>query len=215
MTRTDPQIHDEEPRWVAGIPEPQRTRVREGRSRTDPRRFGVLAPVIGGIVFVNAGLAELDLSWGWVLRAVAILLAVACVLQLFLRPAALGGPERMHWSAIAIWLAGIVFMIVGVRIAGGAADAAGMEYLRPAINAAFVGAHFIPYAWAFSTRMIIPLGIGVALIGVLGVVAGIVAGPPWPAVAAILAGLVQMSIVLVWASGRILGPPPRPGSPRA
>ena len=121
----------------------------------------------------------------------------------------------MHWSAIAIWLAGIVFMIVGVRIAGGAADAAGMEFLRPAINAAFVGAHFIPYAWAFSTRMIIPLGIGVALIGVLGVVAGIVAGPPWPAAAAIVAGFVQMSIVLVWASGRILGPPPRPGRPRA
>lgn len=117
----------------------------------------------------------------------------------------------MHWSALPIWIGGIVLMAVGVNLAGGAARDAGMEHLQPAITATFVGFHFIPYAWAFVTRMILWLGVCVGSIGVLGVVAGMLAGPPWAAVAASVAGLVQVTIVLVWATGRLRGGAPRLG----
>ncbi|GAA4388345.1 hypothetical protein AB0I45_06360 [Brevibacterium sp. NPDC049920] len=117
----------------------------------------------------------------------------------------------MHWSALPIWIGGIVLMAVGVNLAGGAARDVGMEHLQPAINATFVGFHFIPYAWAFVTRMILWLGVCVGSIGVLGVLAGILAGPPWAAVGAIVAGLVQVTIVLVWATGRLRGGAPRLG----
>lgn len=210
MSDTETPTRPDEPAWLARVPEAQRAAIREGRSRRDPRRFGVLAPVIGGFVFVDAGVSAAGLApWGILLRVLALILAAACVVQLFVRPGALGPPGRMPPTALLIWVLGIVAMIVGINLAGTAARNAGMEHLQPAINAAFVGAHFIPYAWAFAERMIAWLGLAVGTIGVLGVLSGLAFGAPWAAVAAIVAGFVQMGIVLAWTCGRLQGGAPR------
>ena len=78
----------------------------------------------------------------------------------------------------------------------------GADDLRPAMIAAAVGLHFLPFAWAFSERMFRWLGGLVGALGLAGMVAGAFLDAPVPEAAAVLAGLSMLAFVTAYASGQ-------------
>lgn len=184
---------------IGRMPEGHRRRFLEGTHPADPRRTGSMVAVVGGIVFVAANSGALPAPWPVVLIALAAVIAAAIVYRFFIRPASLGAPRRPHRFAWGIYLASVVAMIGAIALGRSAAGAAGAEHLNPSIIAFCVGAHFLPFAWAFRERMIVGLAIAVASLGALGVAAGIVLGPPWASLFAVAAGFAQLLIIAVWA----------------
>jgi hypothetical protein len=110
--------------------------------------------------------------------------------------------------------AGCVIGELGLIAVGTRALAAtGHGDLRPALIAAVVGLHFIPFSWAFRERMFLWLGGLVALTGSAGLVAGALGVPHAAPVAAVIAGLLMLVVLTLYAQGRFAPPalaePPR------
>jgi len=72
-----------------------------------------------------------------------------------------------------------------------------------------VGLHFIPFAWAFRERMFFWLGGLVCVLGATGLLAGAMGVAHAAEAAAVLAGLVMLIIITVYATGRFAPRPSR------
>ncbi|WP_072314829.1 hypothetical protein [Agrococcus sp. Marseille-P2731] len=175
-------------------------RFREGRHRADPRRLGSSIAVVGGLVFAFAnGDGAIDQPWLLGLRILAAALAALCVWRLFVAPRPLGAPATPHRFAWLLYLCSVAAMLAA--IAGGRAllAAIGAEHAAPAWIAVCVGAHFVPFAIAFRERMLTRLGVSVAVVGAVGVALAIALGAPWGDLGAILAGIVQLTVIAAWS----------------
>ena len=75
-------------------------------------------------------------------------------------------------KALAAYCGCVLGELALISLGSRALVAAGYSQLRPALIAAVVGLHFIPFAWAFAERMFLHLGGVVALIGVTGLGVG-------------------------------------------
>jgi hypothetical protein len=75
------------------------------------------------------------------------------------------------------------------------------EDRSPALIAAVVGLHFLPFAWAFGERMFLVLGGAVAALGTAGLVVGALDVPHAAEVAAVSAGLVMLVLIVRYARG--------------
>jgi len=83
-----------------------------------------------------------------------------------------------------------------------AVTAAGHGELQPALIAAVVGLHFIPFSFAFREPIFLRLGGAVASVGAAGVAAGALGAPRAADAAAVLAGLLMLALIATHARGR-------------
>jgi hypothetical protein len=169
--------------------------------QVDPRRWGSLIGLAGGIVFI----ASYSPALGSVVSTVAWVAGVALVLAAlyshYVRPVPLGPLERPRPLALAVYLGCVVGEVALIAAGSNALAAAGRSELRPALIAAVVGLHFLPFAWAFGERMFLVLGGAVAALGVTGLAVGALGVPHAAEVAAVLAGLVMLVLVVRYARG--------------
>lgn len=173
----------------------------------DPRRWGSLIGLAGGMWFI-AGYSP---SLGPVFSIAALIaglgLVGAALFAHYVRPVALGPLARSGLVAMLTYGACVVGELVLIRLGTQGLAASGHADLRPALIAAVVGLHFIPFAWAFGERMFYLLGSLVAALGAVGLLAGFM-GVPYAADAmAVAAGLAMQVIIVLYAVGRFA---PRP-----
>lgn len=194
-----------EPAWIARLPSEAQHRVREGRSRLDPRRIGALVGIAGGLVFVLANLAWAPLPLRIAFIAVTVALAAGTLWALFGSPRALGAPAAVGVGAWWIYLASVAGMLALIALARLALTSTGHEAAIPVAIAVAVGLHFLPFARAFRERHFVDLAVALVAIGAVGVAVAIVVGAPAGEAAAVVAGLAMLALMLAYAvRGRAL-----------
>ncbi len=175
----------------------------------DPRRWGSLIGLAGGLVFIvsySPALGPVVWIAGWV---AGVALVAAALTAHYLRPVPLGPLTPPSPAALAIYGGCVIGELTAINLGSRALTAAGHDELRPALIAAVVGLHFLPFAWAFSERMFYWLGGLVATLGAVGLVAGLFGTAHAADAAAAAAGLVMLVIITLYARGRFA---PRPTS---
>lgn len=167
----------------------------------DPRRGGSLVGLLGGLVFVGSyspalGAVASGLAW-----AAAVLGVLVALVAHYVRPVPLGPLTRPRPLALAVYGGCVVGELALIAAGSRALDAAGRGELRPALIAAVVGVHFVPFAWAFGERMFLLLGAAVAVVGGVGLLVGAAGVRHAADAAAVLAGLVLIAVVAAYARG--------------
>jgi len=168
----------------------------------DPRRWGSLVGLAGGAVFVASyspalGPVASALAWALALAGVATALVAH-----YVRPRALGPLVRPSPAALLTYLACVVGELALIALGTRALEAAGRGDLRPALIAAMVGLHFVPFAAVFRERMFLHLGVAVALLGAAGLLVGALGVTRAADAAAVVAGVVLVGLVAAYALGR-------------
>ncbi|SDD96726.1 hypothetical protein SAMN04489747_2167 [Auraticoccus monumenti] len=168
----------------------------------DPRRWGSVVGLVGGLVFVLSYSPDLGSLVSTLARVAGVVGAATALFAHYVRPTALGPLARPGAAALATYglcvVGELVLIVVGTRVL----VSAGAGALRPALIATAVGVHFIPFAWAFRERMFHHLGGAVTAIGVAGLLLGALGVTRAAAAAAVLAGLVMITFIVVHALGR-------------
>lgn len=167
----------------------------------DPRRWGSVIGLVGGMFFVSYSgvLGSAVSAAAWV---IGVGLFGAALFAHYLCPVSLGVLVRPRPAALAIYGACVVAELALINIGARVLVSADLEGLLPALTAAIVGLHFIPFAWAFGERMFYWLGGSVAALGVIGLTLGFVGVANAPEATAVLAGLTMHVIILRYARGR-------------
>lgn len=178
----------------------------------DPRRIGSLVGLLGGMVFVGSYSATLGPVVSTIAWAAGLGGVVAALFAHYVRPVALGPLPRLSPWALAVYLACVVGEIALIAVGSQALLAADRGQLQPALIAAVVGVHFIPFAAAFRERMFHLLGGTVAAVGTTGLLAGALGITGAADAAAVIAGLVMILIIERYARGRFA---PVAGGPAA
>lgn len=168
----------------------------------DPRRWGSLIGLAGGMVFITSYSSVLGQIPSIVIVIAGVGLVVTALFAHYIRPVALGPLTRPRPVALATYGACVVGELVLINVGSQALNAAGYIDLRPALIAAVVGLHFIPFAWAFGERMFYWLGSLVLALGVTGLLAGFMGVPRAADAMAVTAGLTMQIIILLYAQGR-------------
>ncbi len=174
----------------------------------DPRRWGSLIGLAGGMVFIgySAALGQAVSIAAWV---IGLGLVIVALMKHYIRPVSLGLLTRPRPVALVIYSACVVGELVLISVGTRALTAADHGDLRPALIAAVVGVHFIPFAWAFGERMFFWLGGVVAILGAAGLVAGFLGVSNAAQAMAVVAGLAMLIIIALYAAGRFTPPPNR------
>lgn len=167
----------------------------------DPRRWGSLIGLAGGLLFVSYSdvFGPIVRIAGWV---VGLALVAAALTAHYLRPVPLGPMTRPRPVALAVYTGCVIGELAAISVGSRALTGAGHGELRPALIAAVVGLHFLPFAWAFSERMFFWLGGLVAILGAVGLLAGFLITPHAADAAAIAAGVVMLILINRYARGR-------------
>jgi len=108
------------------------------------------------------GVAVSTVAW-----VTGLVLALAALSAHYVWPVPLGPLTRPRPLALATYGACVVGELALISLGSWALTAAGEGDLRPALIAAVVGLHFIPFAWVFSERMFYWLGGLVLVLGAL------------------------------------------------
>jgi len=175
----------------------------------DPRRWGSLIGLIGGLVFIGSYSFVLGAAVSAVAWMVGVVLVLAALVAHYVRPVALGPLARPGPLALAIYCVCVVGEFALIALGSRALTAMGHADLRPALIAGVVGLHFIPFAWVFGERMFFWLGGLLLVLGAAGVVAGAMGVARAPEALAVVAGLVMLVIITLYAMGRFARCPRR------
>lgn len=167
----------------------------------DPRRGGSLVGLVGAVVFISAyspalGAVAATTAWAAGLAGVAVTLFAH-----YVRPVGLGPLPRPRPLALVTYVGCVVGELALIAVGSRALATAGRDDLRPALIAAAVGLHFLPFAWAFGERMFLRLGGAVAVLGGAGMLAGALGVPRAADAAAVVAGLTMVAIIARYAQG--------------
>lgn len=176
----------------------------------DPRRWGSLIGLVGGIVFIVSYSAGLNPIISVPAQIGGLGLVCAALFAHYIRPKALGPLRRPRSTALAIYGACVVGELALINLGSRALAATGDSGLRPALIASVVGLHFIPFAWAFGERMFYWLGGLVATLGGLGLLAGAMGVATAANTMAVTAGLAMLLIITLYAQGRFAPHAPAP-----
>lgn len=189
---------------VPGQPDPRSSGpgVTEPPVLLDPRRWGGVVGLAGGLVFVLSYSDPLGTIASSSAEVAAVVLALTAVVLLFVRPVALGPLIRPRALAVLVYLACVAGEVVLIGVGSRALGDAGAGGLRPALIAAVVGLHFLPFAWAFGERMFTLLGGVVAVLGAAGLATGALGVPRAAEVSAALAGFAMLVVLVRYAQGR-------------
>ncbi len=179
----------------------------------DPRRWGSLIGLIGGLVFIGSYSSVLGAAVSTVAWAAGVVLVLAALSAHYVWPVALGPMARPSRSALATYVACVAGELALISLGSRALTAAGDGELRPGLIAAVVGLHFIPFAWAFNERMFFWLGGLVCGLGATGLLAGALGVGHAAEALAVLSGLVMLIVITVYARGRF-APAALPGNRR-
>ena len=190
---------------LSAVPRPARRygpAVAEPPVWGDPRRWGSLIGLVGGMVFVVSYSAGLSSIISVPAQIGGLGLVCAALFAHYVRPVALGPLARPRSAALATYGACVVGELALINLGSKALAAAGDTGLRPALIASVVGLHFVPFAWAFGERMFYWLGGLVAILGVLGLLAGFMGVANAANTMAVTAGLAMLVIITLYAQGR-------------
>ena len=179
----------------------------------DPRRWGSLIGLAGGMWFIAGYSSSLGPVVSIAALTAGLALVGAALFGHYVRPVALGPLARPGLVALLTYSACVVGELVLISLGTRALTVSGHADLRPALIAAVVGLHFIPFAWAFGERMFYSLGSLVAALGAVGLLAGVMGVPRAADAMAVTAGLVMQVIILFYARGRFASRPSVKPSP--
>lgn len=186
-----------------------RSPVGEPPVLVDPRRWGALIGVAGGLVFVFGYAAPLGRAAYATTGTAAVGLALVVLWSLYVRPTSLGELREPSRTALLVYGCCVVGELAAIAIGTRLLTSLGHPDLRPALIAGVVGAHFVPFAWAFGERMFRLLGLALVVLGALGLVAGYVGVTHAAEAAAVLAGLVMLALLVLYGRGRFRASGPR------
>lgn len=165
------------------------------------RAIGSTVGLVGGTVFVLANRAQLPAPLPTVaLVAWAPLLVLAIWAVYLRRPRgrARGGAmdvTRPHRRAGLIYLLACAAMFAVIAAGRAVLEPAGFAQALPALVAAAVGLHFIPFATAFGVRFFTLLGLTLAAIGSIGLLLGLTWSITAAPAAAVLAGATMIALI--------------------
>jgi len=113
----------------------------------DPRRWGSLIGLAGGLLFI----ASYSSALGAVISAIVWVIGLGGVLAAlfahYVRPSALGPLSRPRPAALLAYAASVVGELALIALGSEALHAVGQDDLRLSLIAAVVGVHFLPFAW--------------------------------------------------------------------
>ncbi|MDQ6648816.1 MAG: hypothetical protein M3Z02_01655 [Actinomycetota bacterium] len=135
----------------------------------------------------------------WVVGLVGV---TAALFAHYIRPVRLGPIARPRPLALATYCGCVVGELALIAVGSRTLTSAGHAELRPALIAAVVGLHFLPFAWAFRERLFLCLGGAVTVIGTVGLMAGALGVVHAADAMAVVAGLVMIAIIMLYAQGR-------------
>lgn len=173
----------------------------------DPRRWGSLIGLVGGMVFIESYSSALGTIVSTIAGVTGMTLVLAALFAHYVRPVSLGPLARPRRLAVATYVGCVIGELALIASGSQVLTAAGHDDLRPALIAAVVGLHFIPFSWAFREQMFLWLGGVVAVTGTAGLVAGALNVPRAAPVAAVSAGLLMLIVITLYARGRFAPPP--------
>ena len=176
--------------------------VGEPPPRVDPRRGGSIIGLAGGMVFIasySPVLGSATSATAWVLGLTGV---AAALFAHYIRPVPLGPLARPSLLALATYVGCVAGELALIALGSRAFEAVGRGELRPALIAAVVGLHFLPFAWAFRERMFFYLGGAVATLGAIGLLAGTLGVVHAAEAGAVTAGLVMIVFIVMYALGR-------------
>lgn len=168
----------------------------------DPRRGGALIGVVGGLVFVFSYAPPLGRAVFLASSLVGVALALSALLLLYVRPTSLGSFRQPTRTALLVYGCCVVGELVAIAVGSRLLLNLGHAELRPALIAAVVGVHFLPFAWAFGERMFYRLGLVLVVLGCAGLVAGWAGLPLAAGAAAVLSGLAMLALLVQYGRGR-------------
>ena len=208
MTRLAPRAG---PLELAGSPNPAAARrygpaAGEPPLLVDPRRWGSLIGLAGGMVFIASYSPALGPVASTIAWAAGVAGVMAALFAHYIRPVPLGPLARPRPRALATYFGCVLGELALISVGSRALTKADHSELQPALIAAVVGLHFIPFAWAFQERMFLYLGGAVAVLGVAGLLAGALGVPHAADALAVVAGLVMIMIIALYARGRFAPP---------
>ena len=172
----------------------------------DPRRWGSLIGLVGGITFIGSYSSVLGTVVSTIAWAAGLALVIVALFAHFVRPVPLGPLARPRPLALATYCGCVIGELALLALGSRVLITAGHSELRPALIAAVVGLHFIPFAWAFHERMFLYLGGAVAVCGAVGLLAGALGVLHAADALAVVAGFVMLTIITLYALGRFVRP---------
>lgn len=181
--------------------------VGEPPPAVDPRRWGSVIGVAGGLVFVLSYAPALGTPVATTLTVLAVGLALGVLHGHYVRPRALGVLQPLRPLALVVYVGCVVGELALIASGSVALTGAGREDLRPALIAAVVGLHFLPFSWAFGERLFRVLGSLLLGIGLVGLGLGAADVDRAADVAATLAGFVLLGLLGLLARPGTGAPP--------
>jgi hypothetical protein len=158
--------------------------------------------LVGGMTFIGSYSPVLGLVISTMAWVAGLALVSVALFAHYVRPVPLGPLPRPRPLALTTYLGCVLGELTLIALGSRALTAAGHNDLRPALIAAVVGLHFIPFAWAFHERMFFYLGVALALIGAAGLLAGALGVLHAAEALAVVAGLVMLATISLYALGR-------------
>jgi hypothetical protein len=179
----------------------------------DPRRGGSVIGLIGGMVFIAAYSPALGRTASLTAWVVGVVLVLVALFRHYVRPVALGPLTPPRRAALAVYGICVVGELGLIALGSRFLQSVGHGDLRPALIAAVVGLHFIPFGWAFGERLFRWLGMSLTLLGALGLIAGLSGVPHAAEALAVVAGMVMLTLIAAYANGGFApgSSAPRPG----
>ncbi len=167
----------------------------------DPRRIGALVGLAGAVLFVFSYSPDLTGRVPTIARVLVVLLVIAALVLLFAFPRWLGRFLVPTTVAMVVYVACVVGELLLIRVGSMTLSDNGHDEARPALVAAVVGLHFLPFAWAFRERMFYWLGTALMALGLAGLGAELAELARSASMAAVLSGLVMAGLVTLYAAG--------------
>lgn len=131
-------------------------------------------------------------------RVATSTLVAATLVLLYVRPRPLGPFVPPGRGRIAVYLLCVVAELALIALGSRWLETQGAPFLRPALIAAVVGLHFLPFGWAFAERMFLVLGSALLVCGVAGLLLGTADAASG---AATLSGVVMAVTLLAYSLG--------------
>lgn len=161
-----------------------------------PQVIGSFIGATGGSVFILAHRGALAAPWSTLALVTWAVLLVGLVFTLATRAGRLPAPPRPDRRAGLVYLASCAGMLAVIAIGTRVLAASGHADAAPALVAAAVGLHLVPFAHAFDAPAFTRTGLVLSSIGIAGVALSWVLPVAAPA-AAVLAGAVMLALLTI------------------
>lgn len=171
-----------------------------------PMVWGGLIGCIGGGAFMLGNAPGLPEGWSLAATLLGWLLLAAALAAVLLLPRHLPALERPERRALAVYAGCVVAMLLLLPVTRWIAVALGVAEAQPALVAAVVGGHFIPFAVAFHAPVFRRMGWLMVIVGLVGAVLAAAVHLTFGPAAAVAAGAVMLIVVALQAlAGRSRG----------